>query len=116
MFRYLVTPSGTKIAHGRADLRKYAGVSEPELENVLRRLSSERILRPVSGTDNGGQSYEIYHDVLADAVLAWRDVARRSGRSTPPNATPTGGGAEPSRSQAWRCSRSRSWPRSPSSR
>lgn len=86
MFHYLVTPSGTKIAHGRADLRKYAGVSEPELENVLRRLSSERILRPVSGTDDGGQSYEIYHDVLADAVLAWRgrreaqrevDAARR---------------------------------------
>jgi WD40 repeat protein len=86
MFRYLVTPSGTKIAHGRADLRKYANLSEPEVENVLRQLSSQRILRPVSGTDNGGQSYEIYHDVLADAVLAWRgrreaqrelDAARR---------------------------------------
>ena len=32
MFRHLVTPSGTKIAHGVSDLRKYASVSEPELD------------------------------------------------------------------------------------
>src|SRR3954453_23905246 len=72
MFRYLVTPSGTKIAHGRADLRKYAAVPEPELENVLGRLTAERILRPVSAKDDSGSRYEIFHDVLADAVLSWR--------------------------------------------
>ena len=72
MFRYLVTPSGTKIAHGRSDLRKYAFVPESELENVLGRLTRERILRPVTGTNNGGTRYEIFHDVLADAVLSWR--------------------------------------------
>lgn len=86
MFRYLVTPSGTKIAHGVSDLRKYADVSEPELDNVLQRLSAERILRPVSGVRNEGGRYEIFHDVLADAVLAWEgghearrelDAARR---------------------------------------
>ncbi|HEY2938443.1 MAG TPA: hypothetical protein VGJ27_01375, partial [Gaiellaceae bacterium] len=73
MFHYLVTPSGTKIAHAVGDLRRYAAASEPEVRGVLKRLSDERILRPLSGGGDGdGGSYEIYHDVLADAVLAWR--------------------------------------------
>src|SRR5207248_927705 len=37
-------------------------------------LGRERILRAVDGT-GGGERYEIFHDVLADGVLAWR--ARR---------------------------------------
>ncbi|MGZ4352888.1 MAG: WD40 repeat domain-containing protein [Gaiellaceae bacterium] len=70
MFNHLVTPSGTKIAHGTRDLAGYAAASEEELAPVLAALGRERILRPVGG--NGAQSHEIYHDVLADAVLAWR--------------------------------------------
>ncbi len=70
MFNHLVTPSGTKIAHGDADLAGYAAVSEAELQPVLAALGRERILRPIGG--DGGQQYEIFHDVLADAVLAWR--------------------------------------------
>jgi WD40 repeat protein len=70
MFNHLVTPSGTKIAHGDADLAGYAAVSAAELQPVLAALGRERILRPIGG--NGGQQYEIFHDVLADAVLAWR--------------------------------------------
>lgn len=65
-FDHLVTPSGTKIAHRVGDLAQYAGVPEPELGRVLTSLSSERILRPLDGR------FEIFHDVLADAVLAWR--------------------------------------------
>jgi len=66
VFNHLVTPSGTKIAHGVADLAEYAGVREDELGSVVTSLGSNRILRPVDGR------FEIFHDVLADAVLAWR--------------------------------------------
>jgi WD40 repeat protein len=71
IFNHLVTPSGTKIAHGTGDLAGYVGAPEAELEPVLSTLARERILRPVHGP--GSQpAYEIFHDVLADAVLAWR--------------------------------------------
>ena len=73
VFGHLVTPSGTKIAHGVSDLASYAAVGEPELEPVLRSLAHERILRPLG--ENGhaaGDRYEIFHDVLGQAVLAWR--------------------------------------------
>jgi CHASE2 domain-containing sensor protein len=78
LFHYLVTPSGTKIAHHRADLAAYAGLAEGDTARLLERLAGEtRILRPV-----GEESYEIYHDVLAAAVLDWgarvqaRELAR----------------------------------------
>lgn len=70
-FDHLVTPSGTKIAHAVPDLARYAGVEEDELAPVLRALAEERIVRPVAD-DAGTPRYEIYHDVLAEAVLAWR--------------------------------------------
>jgi WD40 repeat protein len=71
MYNHLVTPSGTKIAHRARDLARYAGVDERDAQRVLERLSSERIVR---AGENGslGPQYEIFHDVLADAVLAWR--------------------------------------------
>jgi WD40 repeat protein len=71
VFNYLVTPSGTKIAHRASDLAEYADVAERELEPTLQRLTSDRILRPVAAAD-GSTQYEIFHDVLAGAVLAWR--------------------------------------------
>jgi WD40 repeat protein len=67
IFNHLVTPSGTKIAHDVGDLAGYAGVGEDELGSVVGSLGESRILRPVDGR------WEIYHDVLSDAVLAWRD-------------------------------------------
>jgi len=70
MYNHLVTPSGTKIAHGVADLAGYAALDEREAAAVLRRLSAERIVR--AGENGGSDRYEIYHDVLADAVVAWR--------------------------------------------
>jgi WD40 repeat protein len=66
VFNQLVTPSGTKIAHEVSDLAEYAGVGEAELGPVVQSLGRERILRPVDGR------FEIFHDVLAEAVLAWR--------------------------------------------
>jgi WD40 repeat protein len=73
MYNFLVTPSGTKIAHGVRDLAGYASVDEREVEGVLRRLSAERILRASSTNGPSTTQYEIYHDVLAGAVLAWRN-------------------------------------------
>jgi WD40 repeat protein len=74
MFDHLVTPSGTKIAHRSRDLAQYAAVGEGDVLPVLKALGHERIVRAVNGA-GGGERYEIFHDVLADAVLAWR--ARR---------------------------------------
>ncbi|HKD32012.1 MAG TPA: WD40 repeat domain-containing protein [Gaiellaceae bacterium] len=74
MFGHLVTPSGSKIAHRPGDLAKYAAVPEAEVRPVLDALGRERIVRAVDGA-GGAERYEIFHDVLADGVLAWR--ARR---------------------------------------
>ena len=71
LFHQLVTPSGTKIAHGVGDLSRYAGEPPERLEDVLHALSSERVVRAVPGKNGGGPRYEIYHDVLAGAVLDW---------------------------------------------
>ena len=72
VFRYLVTPSGAKIAHGVGDLAEYTAVDERRLVPVLMMLDRERIVRPVDGAGSDGARYEIFHDVLAEAVLAWR--------------------------------------------
>jgi hypothetical protein len=69
LFRLLVTPSGTKIAHRASDLAAYVGAPAEKIGPLLDRLAGQqaRILR---GTDEG--KYEIYHDVLAAAILDWR--------------------------------------------
>src|SRR6266566_161658 len=71
MYNHLVTPSGMKIAHRAGDLAGYASIGEAETQRVLQRLVEERIVR---AAENGaeGPRYEIFHDVLAEAVLAWR--------------------------------------------
>jgi WD40 repeat protein len=66
LFDHLVTPSGTKIAHEASDLAQFTGAPETEVRPVLASLVEYRILR----TDEGGR-YEIFHDVLAGAVLGW---------------------------------------------
>jgi WD40 repeat protein len=85
MFHYLVTPSGTKIAHSAKDLAVYVGLKYDQIQPVLTKLvnTSDRILRPVAVPQASGvvsseeeQSsttrYEIFHDVLAPAILDWR--------------------------------------------
>ena len=71
MYNHLVTPSGTKIAHRAGDLAGYASIDEAETQHVLQRLVEERIVRAAEDGAEGPR-YEIFHDVLADAVLAWR--------------------------------------------
>ena len=54
--------------------------SPTPLEHVLGTLEAARILRRVPGRAGGPPRYEIFHDVLAHAVLAWRgrhDTERR---------------------------------------
>jgi WD40 repeat protein len=84
IFRYLVTPSGMKIAYTAEDLAEYAEATDPErVREVLERLaaSRERVLRPVPPPAGSAEAprYEIFHDVMADAVLDWRRryVAKR---------------------------------------
>jgi WD40 repeat protein len=71
MYNFLVTPTGTKIAHRVRDLAGYADITAEEADSVLRALAAERIVR-ASSENGAGTRYEIYHDVLADAVTAWR--------------------------------------------
>ena len=70
LFNHLVTPSGTKIAHELSDLADFGGVPVDELESVLAILAERRILRSLE--EGGDVRYEIFHDVLAQPVLAWR--------------------------------------------
>jgi WD40 repeat protein len=67
VLRYLVTPSGTKIAHGTADLADYEQIPTDQLEPLVDRLVDERILRPA-----GDGRYEIYHDALAGPIADWQ--------------------------------------------
>ena len=48
------------------------GLTSSRLEPVLGTLDAARILRRVPGRSGGPPRYEIFHDVLAPAVLAWR--------------------------------------------
>jgi WD40 repeat protein len=81
-FRQLVTPSGTKIAHRADDLAEYAGVDRAALAAVLDRLASGdiRILRPVPPAPGHPDElrYEIFHDALGPAILAWLERRRRA--------------------------------------
>jgi WD40 repeat protein len=70
LFNHLVTPSGTKIAHEASDLADFGRVPVEELRPVVTTLTERRILRSLE--EGGGVRYEIFHDVLAQPVLAWR--------------------------------------------
>ncbi|HEY0004767.1 MAG TPA: tetratricopeptide repeat protein [Pyrinomonadaceae bacterium] len=76
VFHYLVTPSGTKIAHTIPDLAEYAEIPRARLTPVMEELAGGdiRILRgvapPLDQPDE--PRYEIFHDVLASAILDWR--------------------------------------------
>lgn len=76
IFHYLVTPSGTKIAHTARDLAEYAEMPQAEISSVLEDLSSGdvRILRSVDPPPDQPSKprYEIFHDVLASSILDWR--------------------------------------------
>jgi WD40 repeat protein len=73
LFRDLVTPSGQKIAQLPSDLAKIEELDEPSVSEVLKTLADQRVLRGVAPPPGSSESrYEIYHDKLADPILAWR--------------------------------------------
>jgi hypothetical protein len=85
VLHHLVTSTGTKIAHSATDLADYTGLPEDRVRAMLDRLSAPdaRILRTVAAPagQEGEPRYEIFHDVLAPAVLGWRaqwDARRRA--------------------------------------
>lgn len=72
-FDRLVTPTGSKVACRVADLSSWAGELAPRVPDVLKSLSRERILRTgVAPDDPEATRYEIFHDVLAPAILHWQ--------------------------------------------
>jgi hypothetical protein len=73
ILRYMVTPSGTKIAQEAGALGSWTELNEEEVQAILTRLSGQdmRILRTVQ-TPGQPVRYEIFHDVLARAILDWR--------------------------------------------
>jgi tetratricopeptide (TPR) repeat protein len=75
VFHHLVTPSGRKIAQSLSDLADYANLAKSQIKPMLDRLSSKETgilsqLAPAPGQPNDTR-YEIFHDVLAPAVLHW---------------------------------------------
>lgn len=82
VFRYLVSSSRTKIAYAAEDLAGFSGRPVDDVKRILRELtdSDRRVLRAVPGTSKGDPvRYELYHDVLAEAVDEWasRNQERR---------------------------------------
>ena len=76
VFHYLVTPSGSKIGHSAVDLANYTRFSEQRVRAVLAALAAAdaRIVRALPGPPGLDEEprYEIFHDVLAPAILGWR--------------------------------------------
>jgi tetratricopeptide (TPR) repeat protein len=73
ILRYMVTPSGTKIAQETGALASWTELSDAQVQAILMRLSEPdmRILRTIQAPGEALR-YEIFHDVLAQAILDWR--------------------------------------------
>lgn len=75
IFKFLVTPSGVRVAYTLRDLSAYTNLPREELNSVVNKLSGAkaRILRataPLPGLPDSPR-YEIFHDVLAPAMRDW---------------------------------------------
>jgi hypothetical protein len=74
-FDRLVTPSGSKVAYRIDDLAATAEASREEVSAVIAQLTGERrVLRHIAAIPGewGSERVEIFHDVLAAAVLDWQ--------------------------------------------
>ncbi|MDT4898792.1 MAG: hypothetical protein QOH25_3869 [Acidobacteriota bacterium] len=75
-FRFLVTPSGTKIAYTASDLSAYTLISKEKIKSALSYLSdpSVRILRVFTSESfpNSEPQYEIFHDAMIPSIMEWR--------------------------------------------
>jgi hypothetical protein len=76
IFRFLVTPDGSKIAYTVSALAGSAELPQGKVQRVLTRLSEGRILRTVATPDQPVR-YEIFHDVLGAAISEWRSSYTR---------------------------------------
>jgi tetratricopeptide (TPR) repeat protein len=76
VFRFLVTPDQTKIALPVSVLANWSELPADRISTVMTKLASgeNRILRSVepSPGQRSEQRYELFHDVLAPAILDWR--------------------------------------------
>jgi hypothetical protein len=80
ILRYLVTRSGTKYAYSIRDLadEEQTGLPALRISGVVRKLArgDVRILTnvgpPPGAGSEGEDRYQIFHDVLAPAILDWR--------------------------------------------
>src|SRR6185295_6488554 len=79
IFKFLVTPSGTKIAQTVSDLADYASLSQANktrLTEMMETLSTgdRRIFRVLPPPANQKESprYEVFHDRLAEAIIEWQ--------------------------------------------
>jgi CHASE2 domain-containing sensor protein len=80
--RYLITPSGIKVAHTSSDLADYAEAPKTLVAEMLARLCDLRIMRPLPPEEGSRERrYEVFHDLLAGPMLEWRAgfEARRLG-------------------------------------
>ena len=73
IFRFLVTPDGSKFAYTLSDLAGSAELPQQKVQRVLTRLGETRILRTVATPGQPAQ-YEIFHDVLGAAISSWRRI------------------------------------------
>ena len=73
ILRFMVTPSGSKIAQEVGSLALWTEIPEAEIKPILIKLSSPelRILRTVEAPGQPTR-YELFHDVLGQAVVNWR--------------------------------------------
>jgi WD40 repeat protein len=77
LFQHLVTPSGAKIVHTASDLALMINRPEDKVASLLAKLAQgeTRIVRhvpPPAGRSGPDDRYEIFHDVLAPAIVDWR--------------------------------------------
>jgi WD40 repeat protein len=72
LVRQLITSSGAKTSYSATDLADYTSIESGQLERLLGDLGQERIVRVVEGIAGGPPRYEVFHDILAAPLLAWR--------------------------------------------
>ncbi len=71
--RYLVTPSGIKVAHTPGDLADYVDAPTPLVAGMLESLCGLRLMRPLPPQEGTSERrYEVFHDLLAAPMLEWR--------------------------------------------
>jgi hypothetical protein len=74
-FGFLVTGDGSRVARSASDLAGWTRRSERRVKAALDLLCTDeggRILRAVEPAGGESAGYELFHDVLAEPVLAWR--------------------------------------------